>query len=267
MIMKYFQCPRPRNLIVAILLSAATALAVAADPVTTQGGVQQPSTSRDQTRVQTRFTKIFGEFAGSGENAQSLYSGLRNGTQITLSSPASTSGGTAGTSVVQFDPPTRPMGNGNVFISLALAKQQLANYGNTDPTPQQIQAALTGGTIVPADPTAGPVVLKGILVQRADGMGWGRIAKASGMNLGKVVSGIKSNKAEITAGSLSGGGVTTATGAPVQSRSGTGSGGHAPSTNRGKSLDAPSRGVVTAAGDVVGAAPEPVRRRMSVPAG
>ena len=39
------------------------------------------------------------------------------------------------------------MGFGNVYISLALAKQQLSTLGITQPTPQQLQAALTGGTI------------------------------------------------------------------------------------------------------------------------
>lgn len=243
-----------RNLAVVILLSAAVMpAAVAADTVVVQEPAQQADLSRGQARVQARFIGDFGEFAGSDENAQSLYSGLRTGSRITLTAP-NTGSGTAGTTtVVQFDAPTRPMGNGNAFISLALAKQQLANYGITNPTPQELQAALTGGTIVPADPTAQPVVLKGILVQRADGMGWGSIAKASGMNLGKVVSGIRSGRTEVTASGSSGSsGVTTAAGAPVQSPSGKGGGANAASANRGKSVDAP-RGMVNAAGTAVGA--------------
>jgi hypothetical protein len=38
------------------------------------------------------------------------------------------------------------MGHDNVFIWLALAKQQLGEAGITKPTPQQLQAALTGGS-------------------------------------------------------------------------------------------------------------------------
>jgi hypothetical protein len=229
-----------RALAVAMLSSVVVMPAVAADAVV----VQQP----DLSRSEARFISDFGGFAGSDGNAQSLYSGLRTGSRITLTAPAT--GGGTGSSVVQFDPPTSPMGNGNAFISLALAKEQLANYGITNPTPQELQAALTGGTIIPADPTAQPVVLKGILVQRADGMGWGNIAKTSGMNLGKVVSGIRNGKAEVTAsGTFSNRGVTTATGAPAQSSSGKA---NTASTNRGKSsVDAP-RGMVSATGTAVG---------------
>ena len=141
--------------------------------------------------LQIRFVRDFREFAGSEVNAQSLYTGLKHGTRITLAAPSMmTNRGSIATPVVQFDPPPRPMGNGNVFISAALAKQQLANYGITEPTPQQLQAALTSGSIQPAGGTK-PVVLKGILVQRAEGMGWGSIAKNAGMKIGNVGKGFK----------------------------------------------------------------------------
>ena len=147
-----------------------------------------------------RFVRDFRDFTGSDANAQSLYTGLKHGTRITLAAPSTTtSRGSIATPVVQFDPPTRPMGNGNVFISAALAKQQLAYYGITEPTPQQLQAVLTSGTIRPADGTK-PVVLKGILVQRADGMGWGSIAKNAGMKIGQVVGGFKSGNTVTAAG-------------------------------------------------------------------
>lgn len=231
------------------LSSAGTAVA-ATDPL------QADVTGADgsQGRLQTRFVRDFGDFAGSDANAQSLYTGLRSGTRITLAAPATTtSSGTTTTPVVQFDPPTRPMGNGNVFISLALAKQQLANYGITEPSPQQLQAALTGGTIRPADGTT-PVVLKGILVQRADGMGWGSIAKTAGMNLGKVVSGIRSGHTQTATGTTStaGGGnttVATAAGASAKIRGGA----EMRSTDRGNSAYASSSGMVSATGSPVSA--------------
>ncbi len=151
--------------------------------------------------LQTRFVRDFSSFSGSEANAQSLYTGLKHGTRITLAAPTTTtSGGSIATPVVQFDPPTRPMGNGNVFISAALAKQLLANYGITEPTPQQLQAALTSGTIQPPGRTK-PVVLQGILLQRAEGMGWGSIAKNSGMRIGKVARGYKSGKTVIASSS------------------------------------------------------------------
>lgn len=179
------------------LLSAAPAFA--AETTTLQTEVQQTDTltARHGTaQVQSRIASDFTAFAGSETNAQSLVTGLRSGTPITLTT-ASSGGGTS-TTALTFDPPTRPMGHGNVFISLALAKQQLASYGITAPTAQQIQAALTGGTITTS--SGQTVVLNGVLTQRAEGMGWGAIAKAQGVNLGQVISGLKSANAQIAAG-------------------------------------------------------------------
>lgn len=242
-----------------MLWSAAPAFA--AETTTLQSEVRQTDvlTARHGAApVQARFTSEFTAFAGSEANAQSLVTGLRNGTPITLTSTSSsTTGGTTITSLT-FDPPTRPMGNGNVFISLALAKQQLASYGITEPTPQQIQAALTGGMITTGSgATAQTITLKGILTQRADGMGWGAIAKSQGMNLGQVVSGLKRANTQITAGGSTGAGVTTATNAGTQTQATTGTSAsvhgnsaNAPGHNRG--MEGGS-GIVTATGSGVGA--------------
>lgn len=236
--------------------------AMAADPVVVQTEVRQTeslSASRGDSRVQARLAGDFSVFAGSEENARNLFTGLRNGTPITLSS-SSTTGGTTTTNQLTFDTPTRPMGNGNVFISLALAKQQLASYGITDPTPQQIQVALTGGTITPGDPTAKPVVLKGVLTQRASGMGWGEIARTSGVNLGHVVSGLKNHNAGIVTGATvtTNPGITTAAGTAVQSgaNANANANGSAMSLDHGNSASAPGHnrgtGIVSATGGALG---------------
>lgn len=141
--------------------------------------------SQGQTTVTRKIAADFADFAGSRENAEALAAGLRNGAEISLTGAA---GGTA-----TFTPPTGHMGNGNVYKSLALAKQQLASIGITDPTPEQIQTALMGGTVSGADGTSHQ--LDGILQMRSEGMGWGQIAKSQGMNLGKVVSSMKSANA------------------------------------------------------------------------
>lgn len=169
------------------------------------------STTMDQTtqtmepsKVTTKFASDFATFAGSQENAEALITGLRNGTPITLSGSGTTTTTTTGGITTQVTtnttivPPTKPMGYGNTYISLSLAKAQLAQYGITEPTPEQLQAALTGGTLTTT--TIGPngttttktVTLDGILTQRADGMGWGEIAKANGFKLGQVISSMKS---------------------------------------------------------------------------
>lgn len=199
-------------------------------------------------KVQGNLVTQFSDFAGSEANAQSLVTGLRGGTPVTLTS-VSTSGSTTTTTAFTFDPPTRPMGYGNVFISLALARQQLASYGITDPTAQEIQAALVGGTITTGSgATAQTITLKGILTLRADGMGWGAIAKSQGMNLGQVVSGLKSANHHVAFGSS--GGITTAGSAPQTTTFVRGNSANAPGHNRAETSGS---GIVTAGGAGVGA--------------
>jgi hypothetical protein len=100
---------------------------------------------------------------------------------------------------ITIDPPTGKMGHGNVFMSLALAEEQLSQYGITQPTATELEAAFLGGMI---DTPDGSVQLQGVLQMRADGMGWGQIAQEYGVKLGHVVSSIKSanNKIATTAG-------------------------------------------------------------------
>lgn len=104
--------------------------------------------------------------AGSEANATTLVNGLRSGSAFTLNG-------------VQFDTPTKKMGNGEVNIALQLAEKQL---GTTTPTAQQLQDALIGSTAKP-----------GVLALRAEGQGWGRIAQSMGIKLGDVM---RSPKAE-----------------------------------------------------------------------
>jgi hypothetical protein len=142
-----------------------------------------PCAALAQTSTQSdvptdRLVQQYTSFAGSETNAESLVTGLRDGTPVTLSS--STSAGTA------FTPPTGKMGVGNVNIALALAEASLKQQGITNPTPAQLQAALTGGTVNGAK-------FVGVLTLRAEGKGWGEIANSLGFKLGDVV---RSAKAE-----------------------------------------------------------------------
>lgn len=193
-----------------------------ADEATTAAGTLSTQTAtmdslaakQEPSRVSSRFASDFATWAGSQENAEALITGLRGGTPITLTSVSSAGAVTTTT----ITPPTAPMGYGNTYISLSLAKAQLAQYGITDPTPQELQAALTGGSItvsrVAADGTATTqtVTLDGILTQRAAGMGWGEIAKANGFKLGPVISGMKSANRALAATGAAARPVTTAAG-------------------------------------------------------
>jgi len=60
------------------------------------------------------------------------------------------------------------MGYGNAYISLALAKQRLSTLGISQATPEQLQAALTGGTITQTTgATTTTANLPGILTLRS----------------------------------------------------------------------------------------------------
>ena len=201
----------------ALAADTATSLPVSGQTSTTAGATTSTATGAPvSTKVQTKLATQFSSFAGSEANAQSLIAGLRNGEPVTLATPVS-QGQTS--PAVTIDTPTRPMGYGNVTISLALARQQLAIHGITQPTPQQIQAALTGGTVTTGSgATARTIELPGVLTLRSSGMGWGNIAKAQGMNLGKVMSGARSPVPPPVTATASGRGIVTATGAPAINR-------------------------------------------------
>src|SRR4249920_1919635 len=136
-----------------------------------------PAHETDAGQADDRLVDKFARFAGSRSNAESLVNGLRNDQEVKLTS---TTQGSA-----TFTPKTDRMGFGNVDIALTLAKATLAEQGITRPTPQQIEAALNGGTIT--NRSGKQVMLTGILTQRASGMGWGKIAQANGFKLGELM--------------------------------------------------------------------------------
>jgi hypothetical protein len=175
------------------------------------------SSTQDASKVTDRISREFADFLGADSNAVVI--GLRNGTPIrlarTVSTPSSTTGTapanttspttTTTTTTTIINPPTGKMGFGNVFISLALAKQELAQLGITQPTPEQLKAALVGGSITTGPgttttaiaPAAGAATttnttkLDGILTMRSQHLGWGQIAHKLGFKLGPVIGSIK----------------------------------------------------------------------------
>ena len=191
-----------------------------------------PASSPDSRYVQ-RIGDQYVSFAGSSANLESLAAGLRNGSVVTL---------TEGTTSVDFLPPTRPMGYGNVTRALDLARRQLSAAGISNPTPEQLRAAMVGGTVSTAN---GAVNLQGVLRLRSQGMGWGQIAHAVGVHPGLRASGnakTQSLRAPTTAlggsapkngfsasGRRANPGIVTAAGGPVSA-----SAGHAASMGQAK---------------------------------
>ena len=214
-----------------------------------------------ETKVTDKLAAEFGSFIGA--DAQAVVTGLRNGKPmaLTTTTPPATPGGTPTTTTTTITPPTGKMGFGNVFISLALAKQELSQLGIAQPTPQQLQAALTGGTITSGTgTTATTTSLQGILTMRGENMGWGQIAQQLGFRLGSVVSGLKSANHGLATGaaSASEGGIVSAAGQPAgSSESGlvTGSGRSVGRSGKGAAgRSEGGTGIVTGSGRPVGGA-------------
>jgi hypothetical protein len=165
----------------------------------------------------TRYSPLAGSWAPSNANATSLVNGLRSGSQISLYGPLLElkSEPTAPTSTTkprpciptQFKPCppatpapapkqvivmdtitfTSPIGGtgvGGVDIALALAQGDATkNQKLTLPlTPEQLKAALLGGTVRTAPGASSRVTFTGVLVLRGQG-GWGEVAKALNLEL------------------------------------------------------------------------------------
>lgn len=95
-------------------------------------------------------------FSGSRENYARLTQGLSQGRAVTLQS--------TGTASVTFTPPGGPMSDLEVSQTLKLASELLAKQGIYDPTPEQVRAALVGGSVTTAE---GRIVLvRGVLEGR-----------------------------------------------------------------------------------------------------
>ncbi|MBI2997753.1 MAG: hypothetical protein HYY46_04755 [Deltaproteobacteria bacterium] len=198
--------------------------------VTEASRMDQVASTQEGTKVIDKISAEFSSFLGS--DAKTVVTGLRNGTSSTLTSaaPGSVPGSPPVVTTTAINPPTGKMGFGNVFISLALAKQQLGQLGITQPTPEQLQAALLGGSITTGTGTTATTTnLQGILTMRSQNMGWGQIAQKLGFKLGPVVSGLKAANQGLAAqaSSTSKTGSVNAAGQPAGSSEGgivTGSG-------------------------------------------
>jgi hypothetical protein len=97
-------------------------------------------------------------FSGSRENYVRLTEGLRQGSAITLKST------TAGGAALTFTPHGGPMSEVEVSQTLKLASDLLASQGVYDPAPEQVRAAIVGGSITLAGGRS--VLLRGVLEGR-----------------------------------------------------------------------------------------------------
>jgi hypothetical protein len=185
-----------RCAVMVALALCANAAAQTTDDSSTTSSATTPATT-GQTLVAGKVAHPFVTVAGSQENAVALANALRTGTGATLTYTSTDANGQPTATTATITPPTKPMGWGNVSLALALAQFALNKAGITNPTGAELQAALQGGSITTADGKT--VVLTGVLQQRADGMGWGRIAQSYGTTMGAVNRSIKAPTAAIAA--------------------------------------------------------------------
>ncbi len=163
----------PVSVIPGIPATTAPAPTTATAPATSP--TVSTTTTASSDRIQSsNLVSDYTTWAGSPANSQSLVNGLHSGTPVTLQS----AGSSTTTDAVTFSTPTQNMGWGSVSKALSLAEANLAAMGITNPTPQQIQTALTGGTITTIQGTTTQTTqVNGVLTMRNQGMGWGQIAQ------------------------------------------------------------------------------------------
>jgi hypothetical protein len=238
------------------MLAAAVLVAVA--PLAAAQVTGTTEQNKGQALVAGKIASNYTNLAGSKENSLALVNALRTGTAVNLVTevppPAGSPPGTLPTTTTTtFTPPTKPMGWGNVKHALALAQDQLARAGITDPTAAQLQTALMGGNLVVtnADGTTTTTAVKGVLTMRADGMGWGNIAKEGGTKLGHVAKAdMSANTVKSTSTPTTTTGVTTAaagtsTATTTKSKGITTAAGGSATPSSGKG---PNKGITTASG-------------------
>lgn len=182
-------------------------------------------------------------------DSQQVVTDLRNGQWTTTVVPDGSTTPVTTTEAL----PTGEMGWGNVRISLALAQHSLSQQGIYQPTQQELYIALMGGETVSGS-------YNGVLQMRADGMGWGEIAKEYGVTVGELMGRASSANQGFTEGTASatGKGGVTGSGKPSASDGGgivTSSGKTVPGQAKGLSGTAKGgngQGIVTGSGKAVG---------------
>jgi hypothetical protein len=139
--------------------------------------------------VVQRVSTQFADLACTADNARKLVESLHNGTSVTLSAQGKTATFT----------PTAKLGYGEAYIAMALAGEALRNAGVSGcATPDQWQSALLGGPLAAAGTTtsvssttatsSASSRFPGVLALRAQGQGWGQIARTTNVQLDRIVT-------------------------------------------------------------------------------
>ncbi len=193
----------PRYLLLPLALSAAL---LATAPAFAQDAGGDDTIVAEATVPADRLAERYAELAGSPEAAADLVGELRTGGDFTVTDTVTTpvldangdpvldANGNPQTTTTTVERsianPAGPMGYGEINITLSMAQALLESGAYPD-----LQSALTGleTTVTNADGTTTTTSSGGVLVMRADGMGWGQIAQELGFNLGTLMSAANGN--------------------------------------------------------------------------
>ncbi|MCI4568408.1 hypothetical protein [Lysobacter sp. CFH 32150] len=180
-----------------LLLPAALSFALfAAVPAFAQDTATDNTVETDASVPKDRLVDRYSGVEGFPEDATDIVTDLRSGgdftTTTTETKPVLNADGTQATNpdgslkfetvttTATIENPNGPMGWGEVNITLAMAEKLIASGDAAS-----LDEALTGTSVTNADGTV--TTTDGLLQMRADGMGWGKIAKELGFKLGSVV--------------------------------------------------------------------------------
>ncbi len=185
-----------------LLLSMALGAALlAAVPAFAQDAGGDAAVIAEASVPKDRLVDRYSELVGSDAAATDLINDLRTGGDFsvtqdvttTVTNPDGTTTTTTAPVTTTIVNPNGAMGWGEVNITLSLAQALVDSAAYPD-----LQSALSGAstTVTNPDGTITTTVSGGVLAMRADGMGWGAIAKELGFKLGTLISaGNKSDKA------------------------------------------------------------------------
>lgn len=177
---------KPRSL---VLAAAITAALFTMAPGFAQDADPDAPVIAEATVPKARLVDRYTELAGSPEASADLVGDLRTGGDfVVIEEVTTTTTNPDGTTTTVTTPvehtivnPNGAMGWGEVNITLSLAQAMIDSGAAPD-----LESALTGMTVTNADGTV--TTTPGVLQLRADGAGWGNIAKQLGFNLGTLIS-------------------------------------------------------------------------------
>lgn len=146
-------------LAMALLMSAQTPWAQTV-PVAVVSTAPAPAVTTTNRSAVGRLADAYGPSIGSTDDARAVVEGMRAGKDVTVAGATVSGAG-------------KTMGWGNIDIAMSLAKSQVG--------PNATSTEYLGA-------------LNGVMGQRANGLGWGEIAKSMGITVGQVMGASKGTR-------------------------------------------------------------------------